>query len=106
MEMSKRDRVRRDWPAVLEAQAASGLTVAAFCRQEGINQSLFHRWRRRHPVAADGFVELRPVERQAAGSGITVVTDHGWRLELEPTFDAATLQRVLACLTPRGVCSP
>lgn len=103
--MPKRNRVRRDWPAVLQAQAASGLTVSAFCRQEGISQGLFHRWRRRYAAAGDGFVELRAVDQQPVRSGITVVTDHGWRVELEPTFDATTLQRVLACLPPRGACS-
>jgi len=106
--MTKRKRVRRDWPAMMQAQADSGLSVAAYCHNQGIAASLFYRWRQRcrvAPAAAD-FVELRPVERSPSASGVAVVTDAGWRLELEPGFDVATLERTLACATRSGVCSP
>ncbi|MDP6423067.1 MAG: IS66 family insertion sequence element accessory protein TnpB [SAR202 cluster bacterium] len=109
--MAKHKRVRRDWPAVVQAHAASGLSVTAFCREQGISTSLLYRWRQRipeeaAPPVADGFVEVRPIDHQTAGSGVAVVVDGGWRLELEPGFDAATLDRVLACVTRRAVCSP
>ena len=34
------------WREVIERQAASGLGVRAFCRQEKLNESAFYWWRR------------------------------------------------------------
>ena len=109
--MAKRRRVQRDWPAVLREYADSGLSVTAFCRQQGISSSLVYRWRQRlqvEPLAPgeDSFVELHPVPGRPSGSGVAVVTDSGWRVELQPGFDAATLERALACVTQRAPCSP
>lgn len=109
--MAKRKRVRRDWPAVVQAHAASGLTVTAFCREHGISRGLLYRWRRRCqgetvPAVESSFVELRAVERRAPGSGVVMVFDPGWRLELEADFDAVTLERVLSCVARCGACSP
>jgi len=61
--MSPGKRVQRDWPAVLAAQSASGLSVAAFCRQEKIAEGLFYSWRQRgrRASADEGFVELQAV---------------------------------------------
>jgi len=44
----KRRRVKRSevtWRELFARQAASGVTVAQFCRSEGINAGLFRRWR-------------------------------------------------------------
>ena len=108
--MSKSKRVQRDWPTVLAAQLASDLSVAAFCRQQGIATSLFYGWRQRSqrqsaPTSGNGFVELQPVDPPPVTSGITMVSERGWRIELSPDFDTATLQRVLACGAPSGACS-
>lgn len=108
--MAKRRRVRRDWPAVVQEQASSGLSVSAFCRQQGVSLSHFYRKRRQcqradPSPAGDGFVELRAVDPQPSGSGVAVVIDGGWRLELAPGFDTPTLERVLACVARRGGCS-
>jgi len=109
--MAKRRRVRRDWPALVQAQATSGLSVSAFCRQQGLSMSHFYRMRRccrgtETSAVGAGFVELRAVDPQGSGSGVAVVLDGGWRLELAPGFDAPTLERVLACVARRGACSP
>ena len=47
--MAKHKRVHRDWPAVVQAYTASGLSVTAFCREQGISTSLLYRWRQRIP---------------------------------------------------------
>ena len=105
-------RVQRDWPAVVRAFTASGQSVAAFCRDQSISTSLLYRWRRRCPDEAEpstslnGFVELRPVDRPVRGSGVAVVVDGSWRLEVKPGFDTATLEQVLACVERRSACSP
>ena len=36
----------RFWRELLSRQAASGLSVRAFCRQEGLGESSLHAWRR------------------------------------------------------------
>ena len=46
--MGKVRRVRRSaamWRELFSRQANSGLGVSEFCRREGINASLFRRWR-------------------------------------------------------------
>ena len=109
--MAKRKRVQRDWQAVVRAYTASGQSVTAFCRDQGISTSLLYRWRQRCPretessTSSAGFVELRPVDRRAS-SGVALVVDGGWRLEVEPGFDAATLEQVLVCVERRTACSP
>lgn len=98
--MAKPGRVQRDWPKVLAAHAASGLSIAAFCRQQGINLSLFHRRRQdglaaAAPATTGSFIELRPPPTVPSGSGVSMVTAAGWRIEVAPDFDAATLDRLL-----------
>ena len=39
-------RTREQWQALIDAQAASGQGVEAYCRQHGITTSCFYRWRR------------------------------------------------------------
>lgn len=108
--MPKQRRVRQDWPAVVAAQASSGMNVSAFCRKQGIATSQFYRWRRRGrsgvpPAEERGFVELRAAEDRTSVSGVSLVLDGGWRLELTPGFDPPTLERVLACVARSGACS-
>ena len=46
--MSKLKRVRRGaagWRELISRQAASGVTVAEFCRRQGLHPGLFRRWR-------------------------------------------------------------
>jgi hypothetical protein len=46
--MSKLKRLRRGaagWRELISRQAASGVTVAEFCRRQGIHAGLFRRWR-------------------------------------------------------------
>jgi hypothetical protein len=97
-------RIYRDWPAVLQAQQASGLTIAAYCQQHGISRTLFQQRRRQAgPLTASApspFVELRPAERSPERSGLALLTG-AWRIEVQPDFDAQTLVRVCACLERR-----
>jgi hypothetical protein len=106
--MPPRKRVYRDWPAVLHAQQASGLSVSAYCQRHGINRTLFqHRRRQAAPPTAptaSAFVELRPAERSGGGSGLALLTG-AWRIEVERGFDAPTLARLCACLERAAPCS-
>ena len=46
--MGQSKRIRRGaavWRQLFSRQSSSGLSVPEFCRREGINASLFRRWR-------------------------------------------------------------
>ncbi len=46
--MAQKKRIRRGaavWRQLFSRQSSSGLSVPAFCRQEGVNAALFRRWR-------------------------------------------------------------
>jgi transposase-like protein len=46
--MKKARRIRSSeatWRELFSRQAASGMTTSEFCRREGINKNIFHRWR-------------------------------------------------------------
>ena len=75
---SRRRRVRRSaeqWAALIAAQATSGVSTAAFCRERGLAVSTFHAWRRRLSEAQAlssaerGFVRLRVEDGPAAAAG-------------------------------------
>jgi transposase-like protein len=107
--MPRRQRVRRDWPAIIQQHERSGLSAAAFCRRHGINLSLFyHRRRQLHSASAPepaGFIELRPVADRRSPCAIALI--HGpWRIELAPDFDAQALTRLCTCLSAAALCSP
>jgi transposase-like protein len=45
MKQRRRKRSEATWRELFSRQAASGVTVAEFCRDAGINAGLFRRWR-------------------------------------------------------------
>lgn len=107
----KKKRVYRNWTEVLERFRASGRSARDFCEAEGIAPPLFYKWRRRleggdtgrGTACEGGFVELG---READGaSGVTISSRCGLRVEVSPGFDAATLERVLICMTQGAACS-
>jgi len=86
------------WAEVVKQQEASGLSVAAYCRQEGIKRWKFFAWRRRLRDQAESTGEFVPLsfreESDSVGSGVAVVVG-GVRLELSSGFDEAELRRAL-----------
>jgi transposase-like protein len=64
--MMKRNSERAEfWRMVLDEQAKSGLSIRAYCRQEGISEPSFYHWRRtieeRSAIVERGAVE--PTDR-------------------------------------------
>ncbi|WP_420826355.1 IS66 family insertion sequence element accessory protein TnpA [Rhabdochromatium marinum] len=43
--MADRRRTREQWQSIVEGWSNSGLTQAAYCAQQGISVTSFHRWR-------------------------------------------------------------
>lgn len=46
MARTKNEEKRTYWRAVFERHARGGLSIATFCRAEGISESSFYRWKR------------------------------------------------------------
>jgi len=108
-EQKKSGRIYRDWDLVFKEHRESGMTVKAFCEERGIYQGLFYKWQKRYREESDSgggrFVELRRSGNGTASSGVTVIAVRGIRIDLQPDFDAVTLERVLACLSRSASCS-
>ena len=91
---------REHWKGVLERWRESGLSKAAFCRENGIRPWQLHYWFRRLneadriPDAAFASVHC------AGGSGIRIRLPSGLTVEVEPDFDPSTLVRLLAAVAP------
>ena len=67
-ENGRRQRSAQEWGEIIEQQKASGLSVPAFCRREGLSAWTFYGWRSRLRKARSGRTESAPVPvRQAPG---------------------------------------
>ena len=69
MDVARKKRIKRDWPAVFTEFHGSGMTIKEFCRSQGMSQSLFYRRRKDYTAspASKGpslgrgdFIELKP----------------------------------------------
>jgi len=113
-----RCEIRKFWRSHVEAQGASGLTGAAYCRQQGLRVKSLYRWRQllcgtdalseqerslekfRRPVFAEirvGAAETVSVPCEGEGPArVEVVARDGRAIRVWPGFDGDTLARVLA----------
>jgi len=62
-----------EWRQIIDGQQASGLTVAAYCRDRGIKDSAFYAWKRRlrssrkrNRSSAPVFVEVKSAKTPAS----------------------------------------
>ena len=71
-------RSREQWQRLLEEQAISGQTQAAFCQAKGLSLASFQNWKRRLAIesSAQPWVELGTLE-QASNSGWDIELDLG-----------------------------
>jgi hypothetical protein len=94
--MTKQERSAY-WQSLLETQAESGLTGAAFCREHQINRSRFYYWRCRFKNNTSiegipgGFVELVPYPKKPS-AGVHIHIGDGLHIEVERDFDPVTLR--------------
>jgi len=108
---------REHWRRVLAREEQSGLTRAAFCRREGINENALTWWRRQlkrrsqsrvaaretgqpKNVRRAAFVPVRVIEASPRNgtSAVEIVTRSGHVVRVQPDFDPSTLRKVLAVL--------
>jgi transposase-like protein len=86
----------------VDRQRASGLGVAAFCREHGVAAASLYAWRRRLAQAAlaPAFVEAKVVDSPAAEAAgvIEVCLRGGRRLRVGGGFDAGVLSELVTVL--------
>ncbi len=88
------------WRELLAKQAASGLSVRAWCERESVSYTTFAYWRRRlgQPLAIAllTLIQVNGGEENARGLWVSV---GGVQIEVRPGFDAGLLKQVVAALT-------
>ena len=101
--MNHREERKDYWRALIDKQTESGMSAAAFCKQQGINPQRFYFWRRRFRSESTGagFIRLVPTSNTAF-SGIRIVLDHGVSVELDRGFDPLTLKETIDALRTLG----
>ena len=99
---------REYWRKLLERQAASGLSVKAFCLREKVPYSTFFVWKRRlpdEPIPAKDKIAFAPVTVVASlpsmNGNIEIVLSGERRVVVHGSVDRQSLTDVLAVL---GVC--
>ena len=89
------------WRALLDEQAKSKKSAAAFCQERALSIHVFYYWRKRLRSEGSGndgqgcFVQVGGEED--ADGGVSVCVGE-WRIELSVNFSEATLLRTLKAL--------
>jgi hypothetical protein len=120
MARPKDPNLERIWRQRLQRQSNSGLSISAFCAQEGVSSTSFQAWKRRLaarslPGRPDPLrfvpLHLDPDPRQAAstpGQGVELELPHQVRLRFDSLPEPEWLGRVVAALAglPRTEATP
>jgi len=94
----------RYWGEVIRDQAASGLSISAFCRERGVSPPSFFDWRRKltggggEEVAANKFMTIELPPPSTTQSCLEVALPNGLRVLVPSRFDADALRELLGVL--------
>ena len=105
--MAGKQERRRQWERRVARWRASGLSMAAYCRQHGLSYWMFVRWRQRieRMVTPASPLTLIPVVVPTPrGGAITIRLPDGIGIEVEPGFDAGVLSAVMRALQVSSSC--
>jgi transposase len=104
----RRASKERFWRTKVRQWRGSGLSVRAYCEEQGLSEPSFYTWRRTladRDAAAVRFVPVQvtpeptPTTTTAGSAGaLELVLGGGRRLRVGPGFDGPTLTRLLALL--------
>ena len=95
-------RKKYDWPALIAAQAESGLTQAEFCRQQELDASSFSLNKRRLAGQADAGKPqafVRAVSRQSSATAMIALSVGGVSLRFGSDADPAYVAKLVAALS-------
>ena len=98
--MAKSAKAQARWAERIGEQEASGQTVRAFCRRQGIGEHSFYSWRKRLRTTPRVEFALLETKSPAPGSPWTleVSLSSGTLLRISNGVDAATLRQLLETL--------
>jgi transposase len=101
----RKRRTEQDWRRFVREQAGSGLSVAAWCRQQGLVEPTFHWWRRelvrrdaQRTKATFVPVQVKPDGPAEPEGRIEIILAGGRRVRLTGSVDRQGLTDVLAVL--------
>jgi len=93
---------RRRWQRLLAEQAASGSSVAAFCRGRGLCAPHFFQWKKKLAAGAvpapATFVPVKLAPAAARGMAIELILCGGRKLRIKPGFEREHLLAVVEAL--------
>lgn len=105
--MAGSEQRRRQWERRVTRWRASGVSMAAYCRQHGLSYWMFVRWRQRIERAVEPALPLTlipVVGPTPSGGAITIRLPDGIGIEVEPGFDAGVLSAVVRALQVPPLC--
>jgi hypothetical protein len=97
----------RQWETRIARWRASGVSMAAYCRQHELSYAAFVWWRRRLGQAitpASPLTLIPVVAPTASGGAITIRLPSGIGIEVEAGFDAMALSAVVRVLQVPPAC--
>lgn len=118
--MARKKSAERElhWREILDRQAASGLSIGAFCREARISQPSFYAWRKklreRENDGAQGRASMRrqeepgtgpafiPLKLRDSASSLEVIHPLGYRVRVSGEVNIRALRQVLDALDGRG----
>lgn len=92
---------RRGWEQVIEEQSGSGVSVAEFCRENGLSPTSFYQWRKKLWDESSGERESFVPVTVLGTAGVIVELPCGAVLRL-PGGDQQVLAQVLSRLLAAG----
>ena len=103
--MSKQERLE-NWTTRIMACRSSGMTVRAWCRENGLSEKTYYYWQRRlfqtlseqQTVYKTAFAELTPSQLACPGKVPVTVRIAGAEADLHSGADASTVETVLRIL--------
>jgi hypothetical protein len=96
-----REQRRGYWSKLIAEQEASGQKARPFCRERGIGEYSFYKWRRRlrqSDTVQFALLETAPAAITIPDSALELVLGNGERLRIANGVDAATLRLVLGAV--------
>jgi hypothetical protein len=92
------EQQHRYWGKLIAEQEASGQKARRFCRERGIGEWSFYKWRsrlRQVDTVEFALLETVPAAVAVPDSGLELVLRNGERLRIAKGVDAATFRLVL-----------
>lgn len=104
------DQQRQFWQMAIEAHKESGLSIAAFCKKEGVSEAAYYYWRRKLAGDVTG-----PKEKSATNFlevvipgnntfAVELALTSGNTLRISSVADNKILSDVLSALKQAGLC--